>query len=772
MIEQGSNSLANQLMPVHQHGEESVGDMRIYDPAMVARGDLQEEEIDLRVFWSVLKRYKWTILTVLGICMLVGLINTVIQRPVYRAQILLEVKPQSGTKVNFQTVEESDVPIWTLIGTQQNILVSDSIASGVIDSLELHDNPELNGLIQQRGLVRELNSIAWRVRGAISGFVTSKRSEQDSASQTVASAVDAPSADSIEAQNRIWKLASNLRVESVEDSLLLRVYYDSFDPVTAARIANGIATEYVKQNERRRFSATDGAKRHLESEIELVRRRLEDSESALTSFARNHEVVDIEDSGNIVTSRLDELSRNLTEAQGFRIKAQAEYERAKNVDPRTIPATQLSGAVQQLQNEYDKLQAQYVELSGIYKEDYPAFKQLNSKMREVSASLDREARKVVDVLENRYEQFVEEEKLIANELATQKSVLLDLKDRSVQYNILKREWETNKELYSGLLERMKELGIASGMELDNVSIIDKAAVPNHPFHPKFTRSILLAALIGLIFGISLALFLAYLDNSVDTIEKLERVAQVPSLGIVPKIEHENLEDGQTVDLISYQNQTNEMSEAFRSVRTSLMYSSPHGSPRSISVTSSVQSEGKSVTAVNLALVLAQSEARVLLVDADLRKSRLHSIFSIPSTPGLSEVLTGNVDPMPVRKTEIPTLDLMTAGKSPPNPAELLGSSRMDNFVSLVSDHYDVVIFDAPPVLGLADSVVLGTKVDGVLLVVSAQQVSQDSVRESVKRFRLVRVPIIGSILNQVTSDLSPYGYNGSYYFNYASAHKA
>jgi len=388
-------------------------------------------------------------------------------------------------------------------------------------------------------------------------------------------------------------------------------------------------------------------------------------------------------------------------------------------------------------------------------------------MNEVRASLNREATKIVDVLKNRYDQFLEEEQLIADELATQKSVLLDQKDRSVQYNILKREWETNKELYSGLLEKMKELGIAGGMELDNVSIIDNAAVPTGHFHPKISRSLLIASFAGLLFGICLALFLAYLDNSVDTVEKLERVAQVPSLGVVPKIEHDNLDDGQSVDLISFQNQANEVSEAFRSVRTSLMYSSPYGSPRSISIASSVPSEGKSVTAVNLALVLAQSESKVLLVDADLRKSRLHSIFSIPSTPGLSEVLTGNVDPLPIRKTELPTLDLLPAGNKPPNPAELLGSSRMDDFLSVVKEYYDIVIFDAPPVLGLADSVVLGTKVDGILLVVSAQQVSQEAVRETAKRFRLVRAPVVGAILNQVSADSTAYGYHGRYYFDYA-----
>jgi len=258
--------------------------------------------------------------------MVIGLIDAVIQRPVYRAQILLEVKPQSGTKVNFQSVEESDIPIWTLIGTQQNILVSNSIASGVVESLNLQDNPELNGQIQQRGIVRVFKSMLWRIRSWAGLLLNSISSEDDSSESEVSDQVAGlgieglPTQDSIEAQNRAWRLASNLRVESVEDSLLLKVYYDSFDPVLAAKVANGVAEEYVKQNERRRFSATDGAKRHLESEIEVVRSRLEESESALTAFARKNEVVDVEDNSNIVTGRLDELSRNFTQAQSVRIR--------------------------------------------------------------------------------------------------------------------------------------------------------------------------------------------------------------------------------------------------------------------------------------------------------------------------------------------------------------------------------------------------------------------------------------------------------------------
>jgi len=708
-------------------------------------------------------RYKRIILSALFFALLIGLLNTVIQRPVYRAHALLEIKPQGNTIVDFQNVEESNVPVWTLLGTQQNILVSDAVARGAIERLGMEDDPELNGRVQQRGITRGIRQIIARAKTAVQAIYV----KDDYVVNDAESSEDAlKSAESMAEQQRVWSLSSRLRVESVEDSLLLRVYYDSFDRMTAAKVANAIAEEYVEQNESRRFSATDGAKEYLESEIQKVREKLEESERALTAFARETEVVDVEDDDNVINSSLSELSSSLTQTQFLRIRAQAEFEKTKASDIVLLPAVQKSELVRQLKKEHAVLQAEFVKLSGIYKSDYPALQQLQSKINEIDAGIRREADKVAVTIKNEYEQLVDEENLLKTALVNLKSTLLDQKDRAVKYNILKREQETNKELYSGLLERMKELGIAGGMELDNVSIIDRAAIPAGAYHPRLSRSLAVATLFGLLFGIGLAMLLAYLDNSVDSVEKLERVAKVASLGMVPKIDDTELEEGQSIDLISYQNHSNEVSEAFRSVRTSLMFSSPLGAPRTVSVTSSIPSEGKSVTAANLALVLAQSEIRVLLVDADLRRSRVHAIFSIPSSPGLSEVLTNNVDPVPIRKTEISTLDILTAGRKPPNPAELLGSSRMDDFIASVSDHYDIILFDAPPVLGLADSVVLGTKVDGILLVVSAQQVSQDAVREATRRFRLVRAPIVGGVLNQVTADSGGYGYNGQYYYQY------
>ncbi|MEE8428536.1 MAG: polysaccharide biosynthesis tyrosine autokinase, partial [Gammaproteobacteria bacterium] len=346
----------------------------------------------------------------------------------------------------------------------------------------------------------------------------------------------------------------------------------------------------------------------------------------------------------------------------------------------------------------------------------------------------------------------------------------NLQDRAIQYNILKREWETNKQLYSGLLERMKEVGVAAGMELNNISIIDRAVIPVAPYKPKLRSNVSVAGLLGLMGGLGLAFLLAYLDNTLRTPEELEKVLGLSSLGMVPKADPKELSEVTSLDLVSHQERDSELSEAFRSIRTSLMFSSPQGPPKTLLVTSATPSEGKSMNAANLAVVLAQNNAAVLLVDSDLRKPRIHRIFGKPLSPGLTEHLVGKRQNT-IHDTEIPNLSVISAGTLPPNPAELLGSTSMDTFLNVMSDMFDYVILDSAPILGLADSVITSTKVKGTLLTVNASTTSKHAVREAVKRLRNVQAPLLGAVLNMVDMSSNEYGYYCNYYYSYKTDKK-
>lgn len=446
------------------------------------------------------------------------------------------------------------------------------------------------------------------------------------------------------------------------------------------------------------------------------------------------------------------------------------YRQARNADIGSLPAVLQNELIATLKQNYAQLRSEYARLSQTYKPKYPRMQELQKQIDDVRRNLNQEIGNLVASLKVNYDQLSNREQLLEQAVDQQKAQLLSLQDRAIQYNILKREWETNRQLYSGLLERMKEVGVAAGMERDNAAVIDKAMVPLAPFEPSLSRNVAIAGVLGLMGGIGLAFLLAFLDNTVRTPEEIERLVHLPSLGLVPRVDPKSLSQGMVLELLAEQQRDKDLSEAFRSIRTSLMFATPGGAPKVLMITSASQSEGKSTSVVNLGIVLAQTGASVLLVDADLRVPRLHKIFSVPRGPGVTEYLVrGELDEF--YPTGIDNLALLTAGTPPPNPAELLSATAMDRLLEELSRRFDYVIVDSAPVLGLADTVVLSTKVQGVLLVSAAGQVGKGALREAVKRMKAVRAPLVGSMLNLIEPNSSEYGYYNRYYYNYGSAER-
>ncbi|MEA3292342.1 MAG: polysaccharide biosynthesis tyrosine autokinase, partial [Pseudomonadota bacterium] len=720
--------------------EQGPHDLVAYDP--YANTYVPDDEIDLRELWRVITKHKGTIFTVLTLVLATTVIATLLMRPVYRAEALLEIKPDSGRMVKFQSLEQADYQPLEYKTTQQNILQSDSVAEAVIEDLDLAENPEMTGDLAQRGFVSGIKQVVTPLKKMIRGE-KAPVSEEDAANR-----------EQIEMLSRFHE---RLTVSPIKRSDLFKVSFDSFDPQLASSAANSVVDEYMRLNQERRFDSTSGAKEFLQKEIAKIQSKLEASEKDLTEFARKHQIVDVEEKDDIMTVRLTDLSAQLTAINGERVAAEALYVQSQSENGiEVLPAVLRDELIQELKGDYTELQGEYFKLSRIYKPAYPKLQQLQAELDRVKSSLDTETQRIVDGLKTNFEQLQKKELLLEERLEQQKTNLLSLKDRSIQYNILKREWETNRQLYTGLLERMKEVGVAAGMEINNISLIDRAKTPVEQYKPNLKLNALLAAVLGLAGGIGLAFLLAYLDNTVRTPEELERLVAVSSLGMVPKqssgkgskkrkkkAKALETEAPAGIELVSHYERDNELSEAFRSVRTSLMFSSPAGLPKVLQVTSTGPGEGKTTIAANLAAVLADNGARVLLVDADLRKPRVHKIFKIPSAPGLTEYLTGQFETSPVRRTEIENLAVIPSGTPPPNPAELLGSKAMDEFLEEMSGLYDHVLLDSAPLLGLADSVIISTKVDGVIYTVLAGEINRDGLREGVKRLRRVHAPVLG-----------------------------
>ena len=722
----------------------SNGEVQVFDPYQ--NGNIDEDEIDLRALWRTVLRYRKLISVITLLVIITTLLITVLLRPMYQATISLEVNTSGRSIVKFQNVENQDLGTSEYIQTQSKILNSSAVAQKVIENLDLVNEPEFNGEFKQRGLLNGLRSI-------VEIFKPGSELNEDQL-----------------AQNAINIYQERLLISIVRNTSLIDISFESFNPEMAAKIANEHANAYIKLSDSRRFNSTSGAKEFLEKEIDVVQSRLETSEKQLNDFARKNGVIDIDDRNNIMIERLGELNRSLSEVQASRIDAETRNLQARSSDIQFLSSVNEDPLISVLRQELVSLKAEYLELSKIYKPKYPLMLQLKAKMQEVESNIELQVNKIVGVMDSNFEQLKLREELLNVELDKLKTEMLNLQDRAISYNILKREWEANQELYSGLLERTKEVGVATGMELNIASVVDSAVAPRKPSSPNLKLNILLAALLGLAFGLGVAFLLAMLDNTVNDVEQLNQITHVGHLGISPMIElddgaNDNIDSSKRkkmIDLLVHRDPGDAFSESIQSVRTSLSYARAGGFPKTIMLTSSLASEGKSTVTMNLAISCANAGKKVIIIEADLRRSRLYKAFGLPSAPGLSDYLVGSKDARPYRIKQIENLSVLVGGSKTPNPVDLLGSQEMRELIAKYEEKYDLVIVDCPPVLMLADSIIVSRMVEAVLFVVMAHETPKDAIKGSIQRLRSVNAPLIGTVLNKVQANHAGYGYDYSY----------
>lgn len=797
MNEQSAGGLYRQsfdtgYLPAPAHGRQ----VAVYNPYTLP--DRDSDQLDLRRIWHIIKRYRWLIISVVAVSVITTVILTMMMRPVYRATVLVELKPNSPV-LSFESDRGSRRDAREFRNTQANILQSEAVNKRVVQNMELYKEPEFTGELKQRGLAAGVRFLKQSVSGLTTAMAntlslsdaaggastdtaagSSKQAAGLSAPPSIGSGDPASGAEEqapeseITRENRseraiLSRYASKLEVEQVQDSDLLRVSFDSFSPKMAADLANVHTEEYIRFIDERRFNSTSSAKAYLQGQIEQAEKGLESSEKTLHEFAREHDIVDVEDRGNVIQGRFEDLSRALTETRQNRIIAEVEFRQAQESDVESLPSVLASDIIRNLRQQYADLRGQYQEMSQIYKDNYPRMQQLKSRMEDVKATLEEESVKLVMSLRMKYEQLRDHETSLAEQLEDQKIQLLDLKERAISYNILKREWEANRALYSGLLERQKDFSVASGLEFNDASIVDRAQVPTSKYKPDTVKNASMAGVFGLISGMGLAFLLAFMDTTFKSREELEQALNIPFLGIVPKLKSRKEDRDVPTALISAYQPANAVAEAIRSIRTGVLFSRPEHVPKKILVTSTTSGEGKSTIALNFAVILAQSGSRVLIIDADLRKPVISRWLNVRPAYGLSDYLSGK-DVDIVNATSFENLCVIAAGSPTARPTDLLGSLRMRDFLETVSEQFDFVIVDGPPCLGVADSMLLSTKVDGSLLVVKASSTEKHVVAETVNRLRMVNAPLIGSILNLVDLDTPEYSYYGKYYgYGYGDA---
>ena len=474
----------------------------------------------------------------------------------------------------------------------------------------------------------------------------------------------------------------------------------------------------------------------------------------------------MEERQNIVVQRLSQLNALVTGAKTDRIAIETRYKELKKLSNQpemieSLPSILSNAMIQQFKTDYVALQRRHSELSKKYGTKHPKMTELRSQIGLMKRKIALEVKKNVNSLMTEYKVAQSKEATLIEALEQQKQEALGLNRKAIEYNILKRDAQSNRQMYNVLITKMKEVDLSVDLKGTTIRIIDPAQVPRSPIGPNKGFNVLFAAFVGLGLGMALAFFLEYIDTSVKTPEDIKRI-QVPYMGFIPTFHTNNQKE-----LIVQEDPKCLISEAYRTLRTGILFSSSKPSPQFIQVTSAGPQEGKTITTANVATVMAQSGSRVLIVDCDMRKPRVHDIFGIPNSRGLSDLLLDGEDWFSfIKKTTVPNLDLISCGTIPANPSELLGSKRMQRLMTLLSEKYDRIIMDSPPILAVTDSIVLSRLVEGIILVVGAGGASKNGVSRSVELLKEVDARICGAVLNNVNVEKERYYYSRYYYYDY------
>ncbi|KFN51445.1 hypothetical protein P873_02615 [Arenimonas composti TR7-09 = DSM 18010] len=569
--------------------------------------------------------------------------------------------------------------------------------------------------------------------------------------------------ESVRQTLRINSFLASLSIEPVRNSRLVRVHFDSPDAAFSQRVVNAVAEAYIASNLERRFDASSYAKTFLEERLEQLRIQLEDSESRLVEFAQRERIVDAIDGSSLSTQSLSELNSTLAAAQDQRIRAEARWKHAESASGMGLSAVLGSEIVQALQERRADLQAQYQDKLSIFKPAFPEMQQLQAQIDELDRQIQTEVGNIKAAIRGEYESALAQEQMLRAQIDALKDEVLDLRNRSIEYNILRREVDTNRQQYDALLQRYKEIGVAGGVGTNNISIVDPAELPISKYKPRLSMNLAIGLLLGLVVGLLLALLFEVIDDSVKHPEDVERLLGQAVLGVIPLLKSPMTPARAIADPRSA------FAEAYRSLRTALQFATESGVPRSLLITSASPSEGKSTTAFMLAQNFAQLGKRVLIIDADLRNPSLHRAVGSDNSAGLSNYLSGAAKAMDViKQTELSNFSFLSSGPLPPNPAELLAGPKMIALVKVASDKYDHVIIDGPPVMGLADAPTLANMTSGTLLVIEAGGTRVAHAKNALKRLQAARARVIGALLTKFDAKVSGYHYGGYNYYSYGA----
>jgi len=748
---------------------------------MEYRETRQQPEFDIMEYWRVIVKRKGVLITFAAtVVLLIGLYSFVAP-PKYKPSVTLLIGEQTSKMLSIEDEfgllnYRSQLKEQVFVNTQLQLLQSESLAERVARKLELLSRPEFGA-----GKEDKKNLFAGVVNLITFKWLKSKKGEEDSL-------LEDPYIDLLE------KFQKAVDVSQVRDTKILKISYTSKYPRLATEIVNTLAEEFIGFSIEKRYEATQQATDFLSEQITGLRRDLAAKERDLQKYGEEKELYFLSNEESTVLKKLADLSEAYTQAQIARVKAESEFRGLEKASVDALPRTTDNQVIQRLQEEYARIKNEFREKSQTFKPDYPAMVKLAEKRESMREGLQSELDSARNAAELKFNSVQQEEYRLKRLLDQTKNDVARINSSAIFYNSLKIEVENMQKLLDSLTEKQKNTQLSarlSGLKTSNISIVDRARVPKDPVSPKKKLNLILALLMGLFGGVGLCFVFEYLDNTVKGPDDVERLAGLPSLGVIPFLppegidkkkqslyytryrdvdiepeeSKESLPEIKEIELINFHFPSFSISEDYRTIRTSILLSSAGNEPKTLAVVSALAQEGKTATAANMAISFAQLEKRVLLIDADLRRPRLHRIFEIANTKGLSGYLAGKFRLEDIIfKSGFGNIWVIPSGPIPPNPAELLNSKGMKTLLEGIKKGFTISILDTPPVLAVVDAVVVSAIVDGVVLVTRPDKTTKKPFLRAVSELRQAKAKITGVLFNGM--DI----HDKAHYYHYYSRH--
>jgi succinoglycan biosynthesis transport protein ExoP len=722
-------------------------------------------------YWHILIRHKMTLLYFALAGLIAAILFSLAQTPLYRARTSLEIQDFNEDFLDLKSVDPTDSTgnrtAESYIGTQIKILQSESLLERVIDKLELHEAPPPTG---------------WRAFASRAGHglrlsSPSRRSEKE---------------------ELIRQAESNLTVSASGRTRLLEVLYLSPDPKLAADFANKLVSEFIEQSQEMRWKSTQRTAEWLTSHLDEMKDKLEQSEAQLQDYARTSGLTITSEKDNVAEIQLKELQEELSKAQADRVGKQAKLEEAKSKPADSLPEMLEDVTLRDYRVKLTDLQRQLVELSATLTPAHYKVKRVEAQIAELQSAFQKQRGLILRRIANEYEAARRRETLLAKAQAEQEKIVADQSNKAIHYNTLKREVDSSRQLYESMLQRVKQASLAAAMRASNVLVVDPAKPPLFPYKPDLPKNSVLGLFIGVFLGLGFVLMKESFGRRIRAPGDVQIYLNLPELGVIPRAElpatqrtsqgfyarhalsppsprNQLSSPDDCPELATWQHKPSLLADCVRTALISILLPSQNGDhPHVVVLTSPCPGDGKTTVASNLSIAMAEIRQKVVLIDGDLRRPRLHDIFGISNDWGLSDVLSAGtaLETIPIEnlvsKTKVSSLYVMASGRGQVTTPTLLYSARMNGLLDRLRSEFDMVLIDAPPVIHLADARVLGRLADGVILVVRAGLTTPESAMIACRRFAEDGTRVLGTILNSWDPKATGrYGYSYEYHGAYS-----